>query len=104
MGILNSTLMLYLYRDMVREEGRTFAQVKTIYIKKIPLKFNEISKLVKKQLELNKQLHSIGDKKTTETKKIEDEISRINKEIDTIVYELYGITKEEKEIIEKSLS
>ena len=59
--------------------------------------------LVEKILSLNKQLDSIGDKKTSESKKIEDEISNINNQIDEMVYKLYGITEEEKKVIEESL-
>lgn len=108
LGILNSKLMFYFYRDIVREKGRTFAQVKTIYIKKIPLKFNEeienkISKLVKKQLEKTKRLNKIGDKKTGERERIEQEIKKIDTKIDQLVYNLHGLTKKEIAIVEESL-
>jgi type I restriction-modification system DNA methylase subunit len=108
LGVLNSTLMLYLYRDMVREEGRTFAQVKTVYIKKIPLRFNEkiekkISELVKRQLESNERLNGLGDRKTDERARIEEEVQKTDLEIDDFVYKLYEITDAERKIIEESL-
>jgi type I restriction-modification system DNA methylase subunit len=108
LGVINSKLMLYFYRNLVREEGRTFAQVKTVYIKKIPLKFNEylenkISELVNKMLSLNKRLNEIGDKKTDERARIEEEIKKTDAEIDELVYKIYGITEEEKKIIEEAL-
>jgi len=108
LGVLNSRLMLYLYRDMVSEEGRTFAQVKTVYIKKIPLKLNNkletnISELVKKQLELNKRLSGFGDKRTDERAEIEEQIERTDAQIDQLVYKLYGLTAKEQKIIEESL-
>jgi len=109
LGILNSTLMLYLYRNMVREEGRTFAQVKTVYIKKIPLRFNKkietrLSELVKKQLQLNKRLNEIGDKKTGQRARIEEEIKKTDAEIDELVYKIYGIAAGERRIIEDSFN
>lgn len=38
-----------------------------------------------------------------EKAKIEEEIKKTDAQIDELVYEIYGMTKEEKEIIEKSL-
>jgi type I restriction-modification system DNA methylase subunit len=62
-----------------------------------------ISEKVKKIEELNKRLNEMGDKKTDERARIEEEIKKTDKEIDELVYKLYGITEEEKEIIEGSL-
>ena len=54
-------------------------------------------------LSLNKRLNEIGDKETEEKKKIQTEIEKTDHEIDELVYKLYGITEEEKKIIEESL-
>ena len=54
-------------------------------------------------LSLNKQLQEIGDKNTLEKQKLEEEINKTDNEIDELVYQLYGITEEEKKIIEESL-
>lgn len=62
-----------------------------------------ISEKVKEIEELNKRLNEMGDKKTDERARIEEEIKKTDKEIDELVYKLYGITEEEKEIIEGSL-
>jgi len=62
-----------------------------------------IIKLVDKMLSLNKRLNEIGDKQTAERKKIEKEIKKTDKEIDDLVYELYGITDEERKVIEEAL-
>lgn len=59
-------------------------------------------KLVDKILSFNKRLNEIGDKKIDERVRIEEEIKKMGVEIDKIVYDLYGITKAEQEIIEKS--
>ena len=59
-----------------------------------------ISEKVKKIEELNKRLNEMGDKKTDERARIEEEIKKVDKEIDELVYKLYGITEEEKKIIE----
>ena len=62
-----------------------------------------ISEKVKEIEELNKRLNEMGDKKTDERARIEEEIKKTDKEIDELVYKLYGITEEEKEIIAGSL-
>lgn len=62
-----------------------------------------IIKLVEKMLSLNKRLNEIGDKKTDARQRIEEEINKTDAEINELVYELYGITEEEKKIIEESL-
>jgi len=54
-------------------------------------------------LSLNKKLQEIGDKSTMEKEKIQKEIKKTDNEIDELVYQLYGITEEEKKIIEESL-
>ena len=64
---------------------------------------DKLSELSKKQLERSKALNSFGDKKTSETAKIEQEIKETDSEIDELVYKIYGITEEEKKIIEESL-
>jgi hypothetical protein len=54
-------------------------------------------------LSLNKRLSELGDKFTSERAKLEDEIKRTDNEIDELVYKIYGMTSEEKRIIEESL-
>jgi len=62
-----------------------------------------ISEKVKEIEERNKRLNEMGDKKTDERARIEEEIKKTDKEIDELVYKVYGIAEEEKEIIEGSL-
>ena len=77
--------------------------------KKIPIKMISLEnqlpfiKLADKMLSLNKKLQEIGDKNTLEKQKTEQEIKKTDNEIDELVYQLYGITEEEKKIIEESL-
>ena len=57
-------------------------------------------KLVDRMLELNKQKHS-GKLAPSQVERIDREIAATDAEIDDLVYDLYGITDEEKEIIER---
>ena len=51
-------------------------------------------------LSLNKRLTDLGDKKTDECARIEEEVKKKDNEIDKLVYKIYGIKKTEKKIIE----
>ena len=59
--------------------------------------------LVERMLELNKKKHS-GKLAPSEVDRIEREIASADAEIDDLVYELYGITDEERKIIEETRS
>jgi hypothetical protein len=55
--------------------------------------------LVDRMLELNKKKHS-GNLAPSELGRLEREIASTDREIDELVYELYGIMDREREIIE----
>ena len=110
LGILNSQLISFYFNKMIATgtlQG-TYSGVYPEDIRMIPIKqiseFEQkpIIKYVDKMLFLNKRLNEIGAKKTDERAKIEEDIKKIDAEIDDRVYEIYGITKEEKKIIEDS--
>lgn len=50
---------------------------------------------------LDKRLNEIRDKKTEERAKNEEEIKKTDKEIDNLVYKIYGISEEERKLIEE---
>lgn len=106
--LLNSKLISwYAYRYIYSKAIRGM-DLDNYYLEKIPLPLTKINNerfisLTNKMLELNKKLNEIRDKQTSERAKIEEDIKKTDKEIDELVYELYGITKKEKKIIEESL-
>jgi hypothetical protein len=57
---------------------------------------------VERILELNKQKHC-GKLAPSQVERIDREIASTDEETDNLVYELHGITKEERKIIEGSL-
>ena len=57
--------------------------------------------LVEGMLELNRRKHS-GKLAPSELDRLEREITSTDREIDELVYELYGISEEERKIIEAS--
>ena len=66
LALFNSRLLNYYYQNIVPEVGRTFAQVKTVNLKQLPIKLappsqqKPIIELVDRMIDLNKQLHEIN--------------------------------------------
>ena len=54
---------------------------------------------MERTLSCQARLSVFGDKKTSETSKLESEIAAIEKEIDKDVYKIYGINEEEGKVI-----
>ena len=48
-------------------------------------------------------MEKLGNKTTSETKDLNDKINNLNEEINEEIYELYGISKEDREIIEQNI-
>src|SRR5690554_544926 len=161
--LLNSTLINFLYRIIVPEIGKAFAEVKIINLKKLPIKKASLKnqqlfiEKADQMLSLNKELNEVSHKfqralqrkfetleklskkqenwyeltyaefiKELKKKKItlslseeaeweeyflkeqqkavalKNQITTTDKEIDAMVYELYGLSEEEIEIVENS--
>jgi len=111
LGILNSKLISYWFANKFGKLQRgLFPQFKVKELALFPIIKNVsgnqqqiIIKLVNQMLSLNKQLHEIGEKDKYKKQKIEEEIKKTDEQIDEEVYKLYGITSEEKKIVEESL-
>lgn len=110
LGILNSKLIGYYARKKYATTAMRggFIELRAFEIENIPIKISDserqlIIKLVDKILSLNKHLSEIGGKKTDERARIEEEIKETDAEIDELVYRIYGITENEKKIIEESI-
>lgn len=109
LGLLNSRLVSFYLRSICAERQGGFIEQKPVYVQKIPIKpvsesqQQSIVRLVDRMLSLNKRLNDLGDKKTGESAKIEEEIKKTDAEIDALVYGLYGLTEEEIRIVEESL-
>jgi hypothetical protein len=108
LGILNSKLMDFIYTYKNPEKGEALAEVKKEHLELLPIPVidrgnketmrihDEMVALVKEMLALNKTLES--------WRKNEDRISALEKEIDSLVYRLYGLTAKEIEAIGSSES
>ncbi|MFZ3077299.1 MAG: N-6 DNA methylase [Candidatus Aenigmatarchaeota archaeon] len=111
LSIINSKLATFysLKKGIIRYQKGKQPQIRTADLEKFPIKNIPHEKqqpfidLVDKIISLNKRLNQISDKRKDARTKLEEEINEIAAEIDELVYKLYGITEDEKKIIEESL-
>lgn len=111
LGILNSHLIQKIFEihnpQMV---GKVFAEIKVIYVERLPIRainFKDVDEknmhdkmvsLVEQMLALHKQL---AEAKTGhEQTLIQRQIDATDRQIDKLVYELYGLTEDEIKIVE----
>ncbi len=111
LGILNSTLITwYHHKRSPKSQKALFPKVLVSDIAKLPIypidftdptnksSHDKMVSLVDQMLSLNKQLKSA--KTEYEKTALQRQIATTDKQIDELVYELYGITDEERKIIE----
>ena len=101
--------MKYYYQTFVEQKGKLFPQVRIGMLKSLPMRtisfsnenerrqHNDLVALVDVMLDLNKKVQSV---KGSEWNQIQRQIEKTDREIDEMVYKLYGITKMERKIIE----
>lgn len=81
----------------------------TQYLDQIPIVFpkeedkEKVISLVTNLRKLNKEINMLKGKKIDKTTDLSYKANRIENEIDEIVYKIYGITENERKLIEKKL-
>ena len=110
LGILNSRLFVFLYRLLALEKGRVLAQVKPATLLGLPIRIidfddpqdvarhDKMVALVERMLDLHKKLAAATI--PADMKLYQRQIEATDEEIDALVYELYGLTEGEIEIVE----
>lgn len=114
LGLLNSRLLdFYLHRISVPFRGG-FYSANRQFLEPLPIRcidfdnltekkmHDDLVALVERMLELNKRLAPIRNTPCNERDEILRKIERADSEIDNLVYDLYGLTEEERKIIEGS--
>jgi len=110
LGIINSKLMDYVYTFMNPEKGEALAEVKKEHVELLPIRSINFSdpadktrhdrmvQLVELMLGLHKQFATAntGHEKTA----LQRQIDATDRQIDQLVYELYGLTDAEIAIVE----
>jgi type I restriction-modification system DNA methylase subunit len=112
LGILNSPLMESYYKLTTVPKASGFYIYKTMFLKDLPIRsinfdiptekklYHDLVALVDRMLELNKRLAPIRTTPCNERDELLREIERTDQEIDNLVYDLYGLTDEERKIVE----
>lgn len=103
-AILNSKLILWYYKQIASSLGKKGIRYFKQFVELIPIielsneKENYLDNLLDQMLEAKKKLNLI----TTESQKnyYEDKCNALDRQIDLLVYELYGLTEEEIKIVE----
>jgi len=110
LGILNSSLMVYIYQNIVPEKGKVFAEIKKVNLDKLPLPSLDLSKksdktkhdklvlFVDRMLELKQK--EAAEKNEHLKATISRQIDWIDTAIDKAVYELYNLTEDEIKVVE----
>ncbi|HLC16121.1 MAG TPA: TaqI-like C-terminal specificity domain-containing protein, partial [Thermodesulfovibrionia bacterium] len=110
LGILNSKVSDFVIHSISSTKQGGFFEYKPMYLQQLPIRSIDFNKpsdkaihdklvpLVDRMLELHKKKNSLPP--SAEREKIEREIAVTDEKIDEIVYELYGVTEEERKVIE----
>jgi len=101
-AILNSKLMDWRFRKTSTNNHVNAYELDGL---PIPKKFDEyktkeIVKLTEKMLSLNERLVNLGEKRTDERYQLEEQISKVDIELNDLVYSIYQVTEEERKVIE----
>ena len=109
LGILNSKLLNWFYQKIINPEaGEALAQVKRGHIAKLPFAlpsnsdkhYGQLISLVEKMLALHPQLAAA--KTPQDAPLLQRQIAATDKQIDQLVYQLYGLTDEEIALVENT--
>jgi len=112
LGLINSKLLNWYYQSILNpEKGEALAQVKRGHLVQLPLpsirpikskdkaQHEKMVSLVDQMLLLTKRLPEV--KTDHERTSLQRQIDATDRQIDQLVYELYGLTEEEIRIVEK---
>lgn len=91
--VINSRFWDYLYKLIISEEGKVFAQVKLTFLRKIPIKIPTLNQ----ESAIITLVNQILSAKKLDPKA---DTGFLEKQIDKLVYELYELTDEEVKIVE----
>jgi len=106
LAIINSKLIKYFWQTMFADFKNSFPQVTIESLSQIPIKQQELESDVVKALcalannMLELKEHLLVAKTESEKEYLEKKCKGLDRQIDALVYELYGLTEEEIKIVE----
>jgi hypothetical protein len=105
---MNSKLMDFAYSFINPEKGEALAEVKKKHVEQLPIRpinfsnpadkarHDKMVSLVERMLELHKR----NPRAPQEKESLAGEIASVDRSIDELVYQLYGLSEEEIKIVE----
>lgn len=92
LGLFNSKLMNYIYKNQFKSTKTVFSEIQARSVGQLPIKTDERSTEIIKLVD-----------KIISAKKInnQDDCVELQEEIDAIVYDIYGVSQDERLLIEK---
>jgi hypothetical protein len=116
LGIMNSRLVsMYVLKEATAYK-RIFPQLNQRHIAQMPIRqvppndnragslHDRLVALVQRMLDLQQRLAAKGTVHDDERAQIEREIARTDREIDDLVYDLYGLTAAERDLVEREVA
>ena len=103
LALFNSKLLNFVYKKTVDEENRVFAQVKTVALKRLPIKAIDMNDQMEFVKMVNKILTVTSDEDYLDNLQKQEIARNLEKEIDQMVYKIYELTQNEIIKIESEL-
>lgn len=100
LALVNSRYLRWVYNKIVNESGRVFPQVKVTHVKKLPLHVIPSKEQTVFVSIVDKILNITKDEDYLENSIKQAKIKEYERQINQMVYKLYGLTKEEIKIVE----
>jgi SAM-dependent methyltransferase len=111
LALINSKLLNYWYAKKFSTLSVAKNAILTLPIRRIDFDnpaekkmHDELVALVERMLELNKRLAPIRNTPCNEKDELMREIERTDRQIDSLVYDIYGLTDEERKIVESQVT
>ena len=114
MAVMNSSLFVFLYRNLAIEKGRVLAQVKPTLLSKLPIydifresKYNSemLSKVVSNvDLVIDLQMKRMDENNPVIVRNIETQIETVIDQLDNCIYEIYGLSDSEIDVVKNYLN
>lgn len=108
LGLLNSKLLWYFLRNIAAGRSGGYIEAKPVYVSQLPINTNcsqdiktEIDRLSQDLINLKSELSKTSTPLTATLQ--EGRIEYIEEKINKLVYELYSLTKDEVQFIEKNI-
>jgi len=106
-GLLNSTLLRWIYKNLTQEQNRVFAEVKPVNLRKLPIHLININdhvetELFKKIITLVKDIEFQQNQRYAMNSFNEEKLNDLQKEINYCVYKLYGLDNNDVDMIENA--